>query len=79
MSGMTKEQQVEAFNVEHPVGSPVTVRLDNGSVLDTTVRFPAQVLGGHTPVVWLHGVSGCYALTHVCGYCHGEKAASERK
>ncbi len=24
----------------------------------------AQVLGGHTAVVWLAGVSGCVALSH---------------
>jgi hypothetical protein len=76
MVGMSKEQQVEAFNIEHPVGSPVTVRLDGGGVLDTTVRYPAQLLGGHTPVVWLKGVSGCYALTHVFGYCHGKRATN---
>lgn len=72
MAGMTKEQQVEAFNIEHPVGSPVTVHMDRGGILDTTVRYPAQVLSGHTPVVWLNGISGCYALSSVCGYHHVE-------
>lgn len=74
MAGMSKEQQVEAFNIEHPVGSPVTVRMDGGGILDTTVKAPAQVLGGHTPVVWLDGISGCYALSRVFGYCHGAKS-----
>lgn len=75
MAEMTKEQQVESFNIEHPVGSPVTVRMDGGGFLDTTVKHPAQVLGGHTPVVWLEGVSGCYMLSRVVGYCHGKKSA----
>ena len=74
MAGMSKEQQVEAFNIEHPVGSPVTVRMDGGGVLDTTVKYPAQLLSGRTPVVWLNGVSGCYVLTRVFGYCHGDRA-----
>lgn len=78
MAGMSNEQQVEAFNIEHPVGSPVTVRMDGGGILDATVKAPAQVLGGHTPVVWLNGISGCYALSRVWGYCHGAKAAIRR-
>lgn len=77
MAGMSKEQQVEAFNIEHPVGSPVTVRMDSGGFLDTTVKHPAQVLGGHTPVAWFHGIVGCYALSSVVGYCHGAKAVAE--
>ena len=79
MNGMLKEQQVEAFNLEHPVGSPVTVRMDGGGILDTAVKHPAQVLGGHTPVVWLDGISGCYALSRVRGYCHGNKALAQRE
>ena len=30
-----------------------------------TLRTPAELLGGHTPVAWLDGVSGCIALTHL--------------
>lgn len=30
-----------------------------------TLRTGAQVLGGHTPVVYLDGGMGCVALTHV--------------
>lgn len=32
---------------------------------EATTRAPAEALGGHTAVVWLDGVSGCIALTHV--------------
>lgn len=75
MAGMSPEQQVESFNIEHPIGSPVTVRMDGGGILDTTVREPAQLLADKTPVVWLSGIRGCYALSRVWGYCHGAKAS----
>ena len=28
-------------------------------------QSPAEVLSGHTAVIWLSGVSGCVALSHV--------------
>lgn len=62
MAGLSKAQQVEAWNHEHPVGSKVVVYRDNGEVLETTVRFEAQLLGGHSPVAWVHGISGCYDI-----------------
>ena len=57
--------KVEVFNDKHPAGSSVTVILDGGEKLETKVRFPAQVLSGHTPVVWLDKISGCYLLDRV--------------
>lgn len=36
-----------------------------GSKEQTTARFEATVLGGHTAVVWAHGHSSCIALTHI--------------
>lgn len=77
MAGISKEQQVEAFNIEHPVGSPVTVLLDSGEFRDTTVRAPAQVLSGHTPVVWLDGITGCYALHRVTGYSQDRRQIND--
>lgn len=29
-----------------------------------TTRTPAEVLSGHTAVVWLEGKSGCVAISH---------------
>lgn len=57
--------KVKIFNKKHPVGSLVVVILDRGEKVETKVRFPAQVLSGHTPVVWLEGISGCYHLDRV--------------
>ena len=59
------QSKVEVFNQQNPVGSPVTVVKDLGEKFETTVRFPAEVLSGHTPVVWICGISGCYCLDRV--------------
>lgn len=68
MAGMTKEQQVEAWNVEHPVGSKVVVTRDSGVMFETTVKHPATVLGGHSPVAWVHGIAGCYDIGRITSY-----------
>lgn len=46
-------------------GDLVTYTRDNGSVTHHTVRYVPDMLGGHTMVVWLHGVPGCVALCRV--------------
>lgn len=59
------QQQCDEFNAMNPVGSAVHVRLDNGTSKETTTRTEAQVLMGHSAVVWLHGITGCYLLERV--------------
>lgn len=58
---------VDEFNRTTPVGSPVRywtgARTGEGRV--SVTRSTAQILSGHTPVVWVDGHSGCIALTHV--------------
>lgn len=61
------QSKVDAFNERNPVGSSVTVVKDLGEKVETEVKYPAQILSGHTPVVWLKGISGCYALDRVIG------------
>lgn len=68
MAGMSKEQQVESWNIEHPVGSKVVVTRDNEEMLETTVKYPAQLLGGHSPVAWVDGISGCYDLCRITSF-----------
>ena len=62
-----KEEIAERFNKNCPVGTKVRfwrgVREGEGQC--GTVRFPAEVLSGHTPVVWVVETTGCIALTHV--------------
>ena len=59
------EGKVEAFNKVHPAGSTVTVVKDLGEQFETVVRYPAEILSGHTAVVWLVGIRGCYDLDRV--------------
>ena len=59
------QKQVEAFNARFPIGQIVTVRKDNGEGIRTATRSKAQVLSGHSAVVWLEGITGCYLLDRV--------------
>lgn len=59
------ESKIELFNQKHPPGSKVTVVKDFGEKFETTVRHPAQILSGHTAVLWVHGIRGCYLLNRV--------------
>ncbi len=54
------------FNTRYPVGSWVIVEKDEGIKVTTRVRHPAKIIGD-TPVVWLNGISGCYAMDRVEG------------
>lgn len=64
----TQEQErVKAFNQAHPIGSRVRywtgLREGPGEISTTTTE--AQLLSGHTAVVWLEGARGCIALSHI--------------
>ena len=61
------QAKVEAFNKRNPIGTNVIVVKDLGEQVKTKVQYPAEVLSGHTPVVWLEGISGCYLLNRVFG------------
>lgn len=60
------QKQVDDWNNKFPPGQKVNVLLDGGSTFHTTTRSRAQLLGGHSAVVWLDGISGCYLLER----CH---------
>lgn len=59
------QRQCDEFNARYPVGQSVTVRMDDGSGRSTTTRSEAQVLSGHSAVIWLDGIAGCYLLDRV--------------
>lgn len=59
------QRQVDNWNKHYPVGQAVTVRRDNGATITTKTRSPAELLSGHSAVVWLDGISGCYLLNRV--------------
>lgn len=48
-----------------PVGAPVTVEKDDGSKVETVTASKAWMMSGHTAVILLKGISGCYALDRV--------------
>ncbi|HAR44668.1 MAG TPA: hypothetical protein DCS05_00440 [Nitrospiraceae bacterium] len=60
------QKQCDVFNAACPVGGAVTVKLDGvDEPMVTTTRSEAQILSGHSAVIWLVGVSGCYLLDRV--------------
>lgn len=67
----TQTTAVDLWNARYPIGTPVTaypgVRPEDGpgECLNTRTRRVAQVLGGHTAVVWVDGHGACIALSHV--------------
>jgi hypothetical protein len=59
------QAECDRFNATCKVGGAVTVVLDVGPAIETITTSEAQVLSGHTAVVWMRGVSGCYQLDRV--------------
>lgn len=56
----------DKFNSVCPVGGEVSVKLDFvDEPFLTTTRSEAQILSGHSAVVWMNNVSGSYLLSHV--------------
>lgn len=54
------------FNSRCPVGGRVSVMLDGETEpMITTTKSTAQILSGHSIVIWLDGVTGCYLLDRV--------------
>jgi len=66
---MKREEKLQEicdrFNAQCPVGGVVTLEKDDGRILTTVTRSEAYVLSGHTPVIFVKGVTGCYALERV--------------
>ncbi len=62
---MSAESVVKAWNNAHELGASVIVTNDFGEEIPTKTRSCAELLGGHTPVIWLDGIAGCYDLTRV--------------
>lgn len=59
------QAQCDAWNAANPVGTRVVLRKDLGTEVNTRTRSVAEVLSGHSAVVWLEGVTGCYSLDRV--------------
>jgi hypothetical protein len=61
MDAMT---ECTTWNQNHPVGTPVVARRDNGDELQTYTTNRAGIVGDRA-VVWVKGISGCYMLDRV--------------
>lgn len=64
-SAKALQEQVDDFNRRFAVGQRVTLRSDRGEGITTKTTAEAQVLSGHSAVVWLEGISGCYLLDRI--------------
>lgn len=58
-------EMVNAWNSRFPVGTPVKFRKDDGKDVETVTTSAAQILSGHSAVIWVRDVRGCYDLTRV--------------
>lgn len=62
----TKQQKlVDDWNHKYNIGQKVVVTMDDGTKFQTVTRSEAALLGGHTAVIWLEGIPGCYLLDRV--------------
>lgn len=62
------QSQVDDWNQKHPIGTPVTryALIDPlGDPTETTTRSEAWVMGGHSAMVMVTGVSGGVCLESV--------------
>jgi hypothetical protein len=57
------------WNKSHPVGCKVTVWTDGGKAIQTKTISQAWLLGGHSAVVSMEGITSCYALERVRPSC----------
>lgn len=60
-----QQRAVDDWNERYPVGQAVAVRFDRGETRMTKTRAAAEMLSGHSAVIWLEGISGCYLLSRV--------------
>lgn len=65
MDKKTEESKVDEWNKKYAVGIEVDVTKDSGEVIRTTTNSYATLLSGHTAVIWLVGIRGCYLLDRV--------------
>lgn len=70
------QAECDAFNAKVAVGGKVSVKLDGkDNLFATRTRSEAQVIGGHSAVIWLENVSGSYLLDRVLQVGDAEWAA----
>lgn len=62
-----EQVRVDDFNKHCPIGTPVRYWTGDrhGDGKTSRTRSAADVLGGHTAVVWVVGEASCIALSHI--------------
>ena len=72
------QAECDRFNKAHQVGTAVTVQLDFvDEPFATVTRSPAEVLSGHSAVIWLENVRGCYLLERVTPVSSAAKGVTQ--
>lgn len=64
------QEQCDDFNRRYPVGQRVCVKKDNGEGMETVTKTQAEVMQGHSAVIWVEGITGCYLLDRVVAITH---------
>jgi hypothetical protein len=62
-----QQKLVDQWNAQHPIGTPVEywTFTREGEGKKSTTRTEAQLLSGHTAVVWMVDEPSCVSLSHV--------------
>lgn len=63
-SALQLNQQVTSWNARYPVGSSVSYR-SRSKLIGTKTTSEAWIMGGHSVMVRLEGVSGAYSIDHL--------------
>ena len=61
----SNEMTADEFNEWYPIGHPVTVTLDDGSIKNSNTRSIAWNLGHGNPVIKIDGLKGGYDLSRI--------------
>lgn len=59
------QAEVDALNEKMPVGSNVILRKDDGTILESEIKYPFSILSGRSVVGWVKGVKGCYLADRI--------------
>ncbi len=61
----SQQKLVDKINSTYKVGDKIKVKQDDGQVFEWTMSAPADILGGHTAVIWPEEHPSCYLASRV--------------
>lgn len=68
-SAAVEQDLCDKWNAHRPIGTEVEVKMDDDSIRRTKTRSEAWVMGGHTAMICVDGISGGYMLERVKPVC----------